>query len=62
MKRKIMWAVKCGEPDWKECIITELESQFADARLWCKQHDYDRIRIAEINIGTPPDFVDTIKK
>lgn len=57
---EIMFAVKRGEPSYKEQIITENENRFEAARAWCKANGFDRIRIANIDLSTTPDFRETI--
>lgn len=60
MKEKILWAVKIGDPDYMEQIITTNESQFKEARAWAESNGFDRFRVAEIDLATPPDFTKTI--
>lgn len=57
---KILWAVKIGEPNWAEEVITEDESQIEQAKTWAEQNGYDRFRIANIDINTKPDFIGAI--
>lgn len=52
---KILFAVKVGEPDYAEQLITEVESRIPAASEWAKSPGFDRLRVAEIADG-PPDF------
>jgi hypothetical protein len=54
--KKILWAVKQGEPDWAEQIITENESRFDEAKKWAEANGFDRFRIAEIDMSKKPKF------
>lgn len=53
---KILFAVKIGEPDWKEQLITEVESRIPEAKKWAEKAGFDRLRVAEIKDGHLPDF------
>jgi len=52
---KILFAVKVGEPDYAEQLITEVESRIPGASDWARKNGFDRLRVAEIADG-PPDF------
>lgn len=56
---KVLWAVKKGEPDWNEQIITEKEERIEDAKKWATQNGFDRFRIATIDLKEKPDFKKT---
>lgn len=56
---KILWAVKIGDPDYMEVVITEEETKIPQAQEWAKKNGYDRFRIAEID-NEKPDFKKTI--
>jgi hypothetical protein len=49
---KILFAVKVGEPDYAEQLITEVESRIPAASAWAKLNGFDRLRVAVIE-GTP---------
>lgn len=53
---KVLWAVKIGAPDWAEDVITEHEDQIEAASAWAKANGYDRLRVAEVDLGSPPEF------
>lgn len=53
---KVLFAVKIGEPDYMEEVITENELQIEQAKKWAEENGYDRFRIANINMENPPDF------
>lgn len=57
---KILWGTRKGAEDWREELITEDESQIPDARAWAEKNGFDRFRIAEIDLATPPDFAGTV--
>jgi hypothetical protein len=56
---KILWAVKIGDPDYLEQVITEDEKKIDAAKQWATNNGFDRFRIAEID-SEKPDFVGTI--
>lgn len=53
---KVMYATKIGEPDYAEQLLTENEAFFPQAREWAQANGFDRFRIAEYDLDTPPDF------
>lgn len=57
---KVLFAVKIGDEDWQEKLITEQESQIEPAKAWALANGFDRLRIAEIADGVP-DFAATVK-
>lgn len=59
---KVLFAVKVGEPDYMEQLITEDESLFSPAKDWCTKNGFDRLREANIDLKTPINFEDTINK
>lgn len=59
-KAKVLFAVKVGEPDWAEQLITEQENRIEEARKWAGENGFDRFRIAEIDLSTPPDWAKTV--
>lgn len=61
-KETILWAVKVGDEDWQEQIITTDESKINEASNWAKENGYDRLRVAVIDLGVKPDFPGTINK
>lgn len=58
---KILWAVKIGDPDYMEQIITENEEKIAAATAWAKANGFNRLRIATID-NKKPDFTKTINE
>jgi hypothetical protein len=52
---KVLFAVKVGDEDWQEELITECEEKISAASEWAKKNGFDRLRIADIPDG-PPDF------
>lgn len=57
---KVLFAVRKGDEDWQEQLITEQPDKIQAASEWAKQNGFDRLRIAEIDLGTAPDFTKTI--
>jgi hypothetical protein len=56
---KILFAVKVGDEDWQEQLITEVEDSIPDASEWAKKNGFDRLRVADIDEGVP-DFAGTL--
>jgi hypothetical protein len=52
---KILFAVRVGEPDYAEHLITEVAARIPAASKWALANGFDRLRVAEIDDG-PPDF------
>ena len=50
---KILWAVKIGDEDWEEQVITEYEDRIPSAAEWAVANGFDRLRIAVIDDGMP---------
>lgn len=62
MKTKALFAVRVGQPDYMEDLITDKEELIEQAKEWALKNGFDRPRIAVINLDTPPDFTKTISK
>jgi hypothetical protein len=60
-RMKVLFAVKVGDPDWKEQLITEVESRIDGAKTWAEANGFDRCRVATID-ESPPDFTKTVKR
>lgn len=45
MNYKALFAVKIGDEDWQEQLITEEESRIPAASEWAKANGFDRLRI-----------------
>lgn len=58
----VLWGTKVGEPDYKEQLITENENQIEAAKKWAEQNGFDRLRIQNLDLSTPPDFKKTFGK
>jgi hypothetical protein len=56
---KILFAVKIGDEDWQEQLITEQEDRIPLAAEWAKANGFDRLRVAVIDEGIP-DFAATV--
>lgn len=53
---KILFAVKTGDEDWQEQLITEQEDKIEAAKQWAKANGFDRLRVADVDLSKPPDF------
>ena len=53
---KILWAVRDGNEDWEEELITEVEDRIPAAVKWAKANGFDRLRIATVDLSVKPDF------
>jgi hypothetical protein len=60
-KVKILWATPIGAPDYEEQLITEQSDKIAEASKWAKANGFDRLRVAAIDLDTPPDFTKTLQ-
>lgn len=56
----ILWAVKIGEPDYCEQIITTDANKIEAAKVWASLNGFDRFRISVIDLNTQPNFINTI--
>jgi hypothetical protein len=50
---KVLWAVKKGNPDWQEELISVNPANFEYARRMASLDGYDKFRIAEIGTDIP---------
>jgi hypothetical protein len=57
---KILFAVRKGEPDYMEELITEQEERIEKAKKWAIENGFDRLRVATIDEESPPDFTKAI--
>lgn len=57
---KVLFAVRKGDADWQEQLITEQPDKIQAASEWAKKNGFDRLRIADIDLSTKPDFTKTI--
>lgn len=62
MKTKALFAVRVGQPDYMEELITDKAKLIEQAKEWALENGFDRLRIAVIDLDTPPDFTKTIGK
>lgn len=56
MATRALFAVRQGEPDWAEQLITEVAERIPAARAWALANGFDRLREIEVDDTTPPDF------
>ena len=52
---KVAFARKVGEPEYNEVLLTEAEDRIPAATKWAEENGYT-VRIAEIDMNTPPKF------
>lgn len=52
----ILYAVKQGDPDWAEQVITTKPDQIEQAKAWAQANGFNRFRVAEIDLDLEPDF------
>jgi translation initiation factor 1 (eIF-1/SUI1) len=55
----ILWAVKIGDPDTHEQIITTNPAMIEKASEWAKANGFHKLRIAKIDMNDKPDFIKT---
>lgn len=60
MKVKALFAVKVGNEDWQEELITEQPHLMEKARAWATENGFDRFRVVEFNQNELPDFAGTV--
>ncbi len=53
MKTRILFAVRKGNEDWQEELITEVPERIPQASEWAKANGFDRLRIATIDDKAP---------
>ena len=58
----ILFAVKKGEPDWNEVLITNNPAKIEDAKKWALANGFDRLRVSKIDMNEKPDFEKTFAK
>lgn len=67
MTETLLYGCKIGEPNYMEEILYECkgyvnkEEVMAKGKEWAGKNGYDRLRIAVIDLSTPPDFTKCIK-
>lgn len=58
---KILFAVKIGDEDWQEQLITEVEERIEAASEWAKANGFDRLRVVEVSDEPEmPDFAEAM--
>jgi hypothetical protein len=62
MSTKILFGTKVGDPDYMEQLITEVEERIPAAKRWALANGFDRLRVADIDLSTAPDFTKTIQQ
>lgn len=62
MTTQVLFAVRTGNEDWQEELITEVPDKIAAASTWALANGFDRLRVATINLNKRPDFATTLKR
>lgn len=67
MTETLLYGCKIGEPSYMEDILyqckgyTNKDELMAKGQQWAAENGYDRLRIAVVDLSTPPDFIGAIK-
>lgn len=68
MKETLLYGCKIGDPKYMEEILYQCKGYTNETELmkkgeeWAARNGYDRLRIAKIDLATPPDFKGTIRR
>jgi hypothetical protein len=68
MKETLLYGCKIGDPNYMEEILYECKGYVNHEELMSKgnefatKYGYDRLRIAVIDLSTPPNFIKTIHR
>lgn len=57
---KAVYATKIGDEDWQEQFLTDKPDRIEAAQEWARRNGFDRIRVAEIDLSKPPDWLATV--
>ena len=62
MTERTLWAVRKGDEDWQEEVITSTTDavHFLKARKWAMDNGFDRLRESAFD-GSKPDFIKAIR-
>ena len=55
-KETVLFAVRKGEPDYNEVLITNNPDRIEDAKKWALANGFDRLRVSTIDMREKPDF------
>ena len=55
----ILYAVRVGNEDWQEEIITTQADRIEAARAWATENGFNRFRVFRWD-GSPPNFAETV--
>lgn len=61
MKEKLLWAVKIGNEDWQEELITNDISQHEKATEWAKANGFYKFRTSWFDPSVTPDFTKVLR-
>jgi hypothetical protein len=68
MIETILWGCKIGDPDYMEDVLYKYKGYVNKEELlnhvtsWAEKNNYDRLRIAVIDLSIKPNFIKTINK
>lgn len=57
----ILFAVKKGEPDYMEQVITNKAERIEDAKVWALNNGFHKMRVSTIDLSVRPDFAKPIQ-
>lgn len=60
-KETVLFAVRKGEPDYNEVLITNNPDRIEDAKKWALANGFDRLRVSTIDMREKPDFRKTFE-
>ena len=55
-KETVLFAVRKGEPDYNEVLITNNPDRIEDAKKWALANGFDRLRVSTIDMREKPNF------
>lgn len=58
---RVLMGIRKGCPDYAEEVLTDRPEQFDAAREWARGQGFDRFRVMEVDLSTPPDFTKAIR-
>lgn len=60
-RETVLFAVRKGEPDYNEVLITNNPDRIEDAKKWALANGFDRLRVSTIDMREKPDFRKTFE-
>lgn len=59
-KTQVLFGVRIGQPGYAEILLTDKPERIEAAKTWALANGFDRLRVATIDLATPPNFVAAI--